>query len=415
MARRRVAVTGLGLVTPVGADVETSWSNIVAGVSGVALINAFDTTAFSTRFSASVKDFDASAYFSTKEARKMDTFVHFGVAAGMQAIKDAGLEGVDGLDLERVGVSIGSGIGGLPNIETQHKALMDGGPRKVSPFFVPSTIINMISGNLSIKYGFKGPNLCTVTACTTGTHNIGDAARFIEYGDADIMVAGGAEMATCPLGLAGFGAARALSTRNDNPAAASRPWDKDRDGFVLGDGAGVMVLEEYEHARARGATIYCEVAGYGMSGDAHHMTLPAPNGEGAARCMRAAMKNAGIAPADVGYINAHGTSTPAGDVAETDAIKTALESHSQSVLVSSTKSMTGHLLGAAGGIEAVFSVLALRDQVAPPTINLDNPGEGCDLDFVANTARKAKLSVSMSNSFGFGGTNGTVIFAKDGV
>ncbi|MFK7996117.1 MAG: beta-ketoacyl-ACP synthase II [Granulosicoccus sp.] len=415
MTRRRVAVTGLGLVTPVGPNVETSWSNIVAGVSGVSLIQTFDTAAFSTRFSASVSEFDASEYFSTKEARKMDTFIHFGVAAGMQAIKDAGLERVEGLDLERVGVSIGSGIGGLPNIENQHKSLLEGGPRKVSPFFVPSTIINMISGNLSIKYGYKGPNLCTVTACTTGTHNIGDAARFIEYGDADVMVAGGAEMATCPLGLAGFGAARALSTRNDDPAAASRPWDKDRDGFVLGDGAGVMVLEEYEHARARGATIYCEVAGYGMSGDAHHMTLPAPNGEGAARCMRAAMKNARIDPSDIDYINAHGTSTPAGDVAETDAIKTAIGSHSQSVLVSSTKSMTGHLLGAAGGIEAVFSVLALRDQVAPPTINLDNPGDGCDLDYVANSARKAPLKVSMSNSFGFGGTNGTLIFAKDGV
>ncbi len=415
MARRRVVVTGLGLVTPVGADVDTSWSNIVAGVSGVALINSFDTTAYSTRFSASVKDFDPNTYFSTKEARKMDTFVHFGVAAGMQAIQDAGLESAEGLDLERVGVSIGSGIGGLPNIEDQHKSLMEGGPRKVSPFFVPSTIINMISGNLSIKYGYQGPNVCTVTACTTGTHNIGDAARFIEYGDADIMVAGGAEMATCPLGLAGFGAARALSKRNDDPTAASRPWDKDRDGFVLGDGAGVMVLEEYEHAKARGATIYCEIVGYGMSGDAHHMTLPAPNGDGAARCMRAAMKNAGLVSSDIDYINAHGTSTPAGDVAETDAIKSAIESHSQSVLVSSTKSMTGHLLGAAGGIEAVFSVLALRDQVAPPTINLDNPGEGCDLDYVAHTARQAKLSITMSNSFGFGGTNGTLIFAKDGV
>lgn len=415
MTRRRVAVTGLGLVTPVGLDVEASWTNIVAGVSGAALIESFDTSAFSTRFSASVKDFDSSVYFSSKEARKMDTFVHFGVAAGMQAIQHAGLESADGLDVERVGVSIGSGIGGLPNIENQHKALLDGGPRKVSPFFVPSTIINMISGNLSIKYGYKGPNLCTVTACTTGTHNIGDAARFIEYGDADIMIAGGAEMATCPLGLAGFGAARALSTRNDDPASASRPWDRDRDGFVLGDGAGVMVLEEVEHAKARGATIYAEVVGYGMSGDAHHMTLPAANGEGAARCMRAAMKNAGIDGADVDYINAHGTSTPAGDVAETDAIKTAIGTHSQSVLVSSTKSMTGHLLGAAGGIEAVFAVLALRDQIAPPTINLDNPGEGCDLDFVAHTARKAPLKVSMSNSFGFGGTNGTVIFAKDGV
>jgi len=397
--------------------VEDSWQNIVAGVSGTADIDIFDASGFSTRFSASVKNFDSSAYFSTKEARKMDTFIHYGIAAGTQAIHDAGLVAAaeQGLDLERVGVSIGSGIGGLPNIESQHKALLDGGPRKVSPFFVPSTIINMISGNLSIKFGFKGPNVCTVTACTTGTHNIGDAARFIEYGDADVMIAGGAEMATCPLGLAGFGAARALSTRNDDPTAASRPWDKDRDGFVLGDGAGVMVLEELEHAKARGATIYCEVVGYGMSGDAHHMTLPAANGEGAARCMRAALKNARLAADDIDYINAHGTSTPAGDVAETDAIKTALGSHSQSVLVSSTKSMTGHLLGAAGGIEAVFSVLALRDGIAPPTINLDNPGDGCDLDYVANTSRKAAMKVAMSNSFGFGGTNGTLIFATDGV
>jgi len=413
LTRRRVVVTGLGLVTPVGLDVEASWGNIVAGVSGAAAIDFFDTQAFSTQFSASVKGFDSNVYFSAKEARKMDVFVHYGVAAGIQAIRDAGLETTDSVDLERVGVSIGSGIGGLPNIEVQHKALLDGSPRKVSPFFVPSTIINMISGNLSIKYGFKGPNVCTVTACTTGTHNIGDASRFIEYGDADIMIAGGAEMATCPLGLAGFGAARALSTRNDNPAAASRPWDKDRDGFVLGDGAGVMVLEEYEHAKARGASIYCEVAGYGMSGDAHHMTLPSKNGEGAARCMRSAMHNAGLQGSDIDYINAHGTSTSAGDVAETDAIKSALGAHSQSVLVSSTKSMTGHLLGAAGGIEAVFSVLAIRDQVAPPTINLDNPGEGCDLDYVAHSARKADINVAMTNSFGFGGTNGTLIFSKD--
>ncbi len=417
MTRRRVAITGLGLVTPVGGNVDDSWKNILAGVSGVTSIDSFDTAKFGTKFSASVKNFDVSEYFTTKEARKMDTFIHFGIAAGMQAIRDAGLEAAaeNGMDLERVGVSIGSGIGGLPNIEAQHKALLDGGPRKVSPFFVPSTIINMISGNLSIKYGYKGPNVCTVTACTTGTHNIGDAARFIEYGDADVMIAGGAEMATCPLGLAGFGAARALSTRNDDPTAASRPWDKDRDGFVLGDGAGVMVLEEMEHAKARGAKIYGEVVGYGMSGDASHMTLPSENGEGAARCMRAALKNARLDASDVDYINAHGTSTPAGDVAETDAIKTAMGSHSQSVLVSSTKSMTGHLLGAAGGIEAVFSVLALRDGVAPPTINLDNPGDGCDLDYVANKSRKADLKVTMSNSFGFGGTNGTLIFAKDGV
>ena len=415
MTRRRVAVTGLGLITPVGSDVDSSWQNILAGQSGAATIDFFDASAFSTKFSASVKAFSSEAYFSKKEARKMDTFVHYGVAAGIQAINDAGLDSADGLDLERVGVSIGSGIGGLPNIENQHSALLDGGPRKVSPFFVPSTIINMISGNLSIKYGYKGPNVCTVTACTTGTHNIGDAARFIEYGDADIMIAGGAEMATCPLGLAGFGAARALSTRNDDPAAASRPWDKDRDGFVLGDGAGVMVLEEYEHARARGATIYCEVAGYGMSGDAYHMTMPSESGEGAARCMRLALKNAGLEPNDVDYVNAHGTSTPAGDIAETDAVKSTFGSHSESLLVSSTKSMTGHLLGAAGGIEAVFSVLAIRDQVAPPTINLDNPDDGCDLDYVANVKRPAKLNVAMSNSFGFGGTNGTLVFSRDGV
>jgi 3-oxoacyl-[acyl-carrier-protein] synthase II len=395
----------------VGNTVADSWRNIVAGVSGAATIDSFDTDGFATRFSASVKDFDPSHYFTGKEARKMDVFVHYGVAAGMQAITDAGLDTADGLDSTRVGVAIGSGIGGLPNIEVQHKALLDGGPRKVSPFFVPSTIINMISGNLSIKFGYKGPNICMVTACTTGTHNIGDASRIIEYGDADVMIAGGAEMATCPLGLAGFGASRALSKRNDDPAAASRPWDADRDGFVLGDGAGVMVLEELEHARARGATIYCELMGYGMSGDAHHMTLPSENGEGAARCMALALRNAGLETGDVDYINAHGTSTPAGDRAETDAIKSLFGAHAASVLVSSTKSMTGHLLGAAGGIEAVFCVLSLRDQVVPPTINLDKPGDGCDLDYVPATARQAKLQVAMSNSFGFGGTNGTVIFA----
>jgi len=383
VSHRRVVVTGLGLVSPVGNTVEASWDNIKAGVSGVRLIEDFDATSFATQFSASVRNFNYEDYFTKKEARKMDTFVHFGVAAGAQAIEDAGLNNADGLDLERVGIAIGSGIGGLPNIEVQHQALLNGGARKVSPFFVPSTIINMISGNLSIKYGYKGPNICVVTACTTGTHNIGDAARMIEYGDADVMVAGGAEMATCPLGLAGFGASRALSTRNDDPAAASRPWDKDRDGFVLGDGAGIMVLEEYEHAKARGANMYGEVLGYGMSGDAYHMTLPSEGGEGAARCMSAALKNA---------------------------VKTVFGKHSDSLLVSSTKSMTGHLLGGAGGVEAVFSVLALRDQIAPPTINLDNPGEGCDLDYVPHTSRSAKLSVSMSNSFGFGGTNGTLVF-----
>ncbi len=410
MSRRRVVITGLGLVTPVGNTVSASWENIKAGVSGAATIDMFDASVYATNFSASVKDFNYEDYFTKKEARKMDVFVHFGVAAGAQAIKDAGLEEADGLDLERVGVAIGSGIGGLPNIEKQHSALLDGGARKVSPFFVPSTIINMISGNLSIMYGYKGPNVCVVTACTTGTHNIGDAARMIEYGDADIMIAGGAEMATCPLGLSGFGAARALSTRNDDPQAASRPWDRDRDGFVLGDGAGVMVLEEYEHAKARGAKIYGEVLGYGMSGDAYHMTMPSENGEGAARCMKAALKNADLSANDVDYVNAHGTSTPAGDVAETQAIKSVFGSHADTLLVSSTKSMTGHLLGAAGGIEAVFSVLALEDQIAPPTINLDNPGDGCDLDYVAHKSRSAKLSVTMSNSFGFGGTNGTLIF-----
>ncbi len=410
MSHRRVVVTGLGLVSPVGNTVEESWDNIKAGVSGARLIEEFDASSFATQFSASVRNFNHEDYFSKKEARKMDTFVHYGVAASAQAIEDAGLSNADGLDLERVGVAIGSGIGGLPNIEVQHQALLNGGARKVSPFFVPSTIINMISGNLSIKYGYKGPNICVVTACTTGTHNIGDAARMIEYGDADVMVAGGAEMATCPLGLAGFGASRALSTRNDDPAAASRPWDKDRDGFVLGDGAGIMVLEEYEHAKARGAKIYGEVLGYGMSGDAYHMTLPSEGGEGAARCMRAALKNAKLDATDVDYLNAHGTSTPAGDLAETLAVKTVFGAHSDSLLVSSTKSMTGHLLGGAGGVEAVFSVLALRDQIAPPTINLDNPGEGCDLDYVPHTSRSAKLSVSMSNSFGFGGTNGTLVF-----
>lgn len=410
MSHRRVVVTGLGLVSPVGNTVEESWDNIKAGVSGVRVIEEFDASSFATQFSASVRNFNYEDYFTKKEARKMDIFVHYGLAAGAQAIEDAGLENADGLDLERVGVAIGSGIGGLPNIEVQHQALLNGGARKVSPFFVPSTIINMISGNLSIKYGYKGPNVCVVTACTTGTHNIGDAARMIEYGDADVMVAGGAEMATCPLGLAGFGASRALSTRNDDPAAASRPWDKDRDGFVLGDGAGVMVLEEYEHAKARGANIYGEVLGYGMSGDAHHMTMPSEGGEGAARCMKAALKNAKLDATDVDYLNAHGTSTLAGDLAETLAVKTVFGKHTESLLVSSTKSMTGHLLGGAGGVEAVFSILSLRDQIAPPTINLDNPGEGCDLDYVPHTSRAAKLSIAMSNSFGFGGTNGTLVF-----
>ena len=410
MTKRKVAVTGLGLVTPVGADVDESWTSIVAGVSGARAIDSFDTGAYATRFSASVRGFDPAAWFPSKEVKKMDLFVQYGIAASAQAVRHAGLEEADGLDRERVGVSIGSGIGGLPNIEAQHKVLLESGPRRVSPFFVPSTIINMIAGNVSIRYGYKGPNLCTVTACTTGTHNIGDAARLIEYGDADVMIAGGAEMATCPLGLAGFGAARALSTRNDDPAAASRPWDADRDGFVLGDGAGVMVLEEMEHAKARGATILAECVGYGMSGDAYHMTLP--SGEGAARCMVNALANAGLAPSDVDYVNAHGTSTQIGDRAETDAIKSVFGGAADAVSISSTKSMTGHLLGAAGGVEAVFSVLAIRDGVVPPTINLETPGEGCDLDYTAGAARRRDVGVAISNSFGFGGTNGTLVFAR---
>jgi len=411
VSKRRVVVTGLGLISPVGNTVESSWSSILAGKSGAATIADFDVSGFATTFSASVKNFDPLDYFDRKEARRMDTFVLYGVAAAIQAIKEAGLE-KNPVDAERIGVSIGSGIGGLPNIERQHSALLNGGPRKVSAFFVPSTIINMISGNLSILYGFKGPNIATTTACTTGTHCIGDAARIIEYGDADVMVAGGAEMATCGLGLAGFGAARALSTRNDDPEAASRPWDKDRDGFVLGDGAGILVLEEMEYAKARGAKIYCELVGYGMSGDAYHMTLPAKDGSGAARCMANALNNAQLNPEDVDYINAHGTSTPAGDAAETQAVKSLFGQHAKSVVISSTKSMTGHLLGAAGGVEAVFSVLAMRDNVAPPTINLDNASDDCDLDYAALQAKETPISVSLSNSFGFGGTNGTVIFKK---
>ena len=409
MSKRRVVVTGLGLLTPVGNTVEESWKNIIAGKSGIAPITAFDASAFSARISGSVKNFDASLYIKPKDQKKMDTFIHYGLAAGIQALDDSGIEVTDE-NAERIGVAIGSGIGGLPTIEKNRDACVAGGPRKISPFFVPSSIVNMVSGNLSIMRGLKGPNIAIVSACTTGAHNIGDAARMISYGDADVMVAGGAEMATCPLGIGGFAAARALSTRNDDPEAASRPWDRDRDGFVLGDGAGVVVLEEYEMAKKRGANIYCELVGYGMSGDAFHMTSPIVSGEGAARCMNNAMNDAGLNAEDVGYINAHGTSTPAGDLAETMAVKRAMGDHAYKLVVSSTKSMTGHLLGAAGGIEAIFSILALRDQVIPPTINLDNQDPECDLDFVANTARDLKLDVSMSNSFGFGGTNGTVIF-----
>ncbi len=411
MLNRRIVITGLGMLSPVGNTVEESWKNIVAGVSGVAPITAFDASEFPVRISASVKDFDPTDYIPKKDIKKMDPFIHFGIAAGIQALEDSGLE-VTEENAERIGVAIGSGIGGLPGIERNRDLFVAGGARKISPFFVPSSIINMVSGNLSIMKGLKGPNISIVSACTTGAHNIGDAARMIAYGDADVMIAGGAEMATCPLGVGGFAAARALSTRNDEPEKASRPWDVDRDGFVLGDGAGVVVLEDYEHAKARGAKIYCELAGYGMSSDAHHMTQPSPSGEGPARCMLNALKDAGINKEQVGYINAHGTSTPAGDKAETEAVKRAMGDHAYKLVVSSTKSMTGHLLGAAGGIEAIFSILALRDQVIPPTINLENQDPECDLDYCANEARDAKLDVTLSNSFGFGGTNGTLLFKK---
>jgi len=411
LSHRRVVVTGLGIVSPVGNNLKQAWDNIIAGNSGVIAIDKFDTADFSAKIAATVKDFDATPVIPAKELKKMDTFIHYGLCAADEALKDSGLEITED-NAERVGVAIGSGIGGLPMIEVNNEKLNSGGPRKISPFFVPGSIINMISGNFSIRYGAKGPNIAIVTACSTGTHSIGESARIIAYGDADVMFAGGAEMASSPLGIAGFAAARALSTRNDDPAAASRPWDKDRDGFVLGDGAGVLVLEEYEHAKARGATIYCEVAGFGYNSDAYHMTMPVQDGSGAGKCMKLAMNDAGINAEDIDYVNAHGTSTPAGDVAETNAVKNALGNHATSVAVSSTKSMTGHLLGAAGGIEAVFSVMAIKDQVAPPTINLENPGEGCDLDYVPNTARQMKIDYALSNSFGFGGTNGTLIFKK---
>ena len=411
MSKRRVVITGLGAVTPVGLSVKESWENILAGKSGIAPLTIFDASAFSVRFGGSIKDFDVTTVMSRKDAKKMDTFIHYGIAAGKEAIEDSGIEVTDE-NAERIGIAIGSGIGGLSGIEAGYDAYLKGGPRKISPFFVPSNIINMISGNLSIMYGMKGPNFAIVTACSTGTHSIGTAGRMIQYGDADVMIAGGAEMATSKTGLGGFASARALSTRNDDPEAASRPWDVDRDGFVLGDGAGVVVLEEYEHAVKRGAKIYAELIGSGMSSDAYHMTSPSIGGEGAARCMKNAMADAGISGDSIDYINAHGTSTPAGDVAETQAVKLALGSAADNVAVSSTKSMIGHLLGAAGGVEAVFSVLAIRDQVAPPTINLDNPDPNCDLDYVPHTARHMPIEIAMSNSFGFGGTNGTVIFKK---
>jgi len=409
--KRRVVITGMGMVGPVGLTVDESWKNILAGNSGIRPLEHFDVSAFPTRFGGSVWGFDAANYIAPKEAKKMDPFIHYGLAAGKEAFEDSGIE-VTEENAPRIGVAIGSGIGGLYGIEKGHDAFLKGGPRKISPFFVPSNIINMISGNLSIMYGLQGPNLAVVTACSTGTHSIGESARIIEYGDADVMVAGGAEMATSTTGLGGFCAARALSTRNDDPATASRPWDKDRDGFVLSDGAGVVVLEEYEHARARGASIYAELIGYGMSGDAYHMTAPSKGGEGASRCMDNAMRNAGVNVTDIDYINAHGTSTPAGDAAETQAVKRCFGAHANSIAVSSTKSMTGHLLGAAGGIEAIFTALALRDQVAPPTINYTTPDPDCDLDYVPNEARNIMIDVAMSNSFGFGGTNSTLVMRK---
>lgn len=411
MIGRRVVVTGMGMVSPVGHTVAETWDNILAGKSGAALIDTFDVSAYNTQFSASVRDFDITQYLTAKDARKMDVFVQYGMAAGIQAMQDSGLE-VTEENAPRIGCSIGSGIGGIGQIEKNAEILRESGPRRISPFFVPGSIINMISGNLSVKYNLQGPNLAMVTACTSGTHNIGLGARLIALGDVDAMLVGGAEMATTPVGLGGFSAARALSTRNDDPAAASRPWDRDRDGFLMGDGAGVLMIEEYESAKARGANIYAEITGFGMSGDAYHMTLPPEDGRGAAASMHNAIKDAGVAVENINYINAHGTSTNAGDVAESRAVESVLGSAAEHVAVSSTKSMIGHLLGAAGAVEAIFSVLALRDQVAPPTINLDNVDEGCNLNYVPHTAQERAIHSVLSNSFGFGGTNGSLIFSK---
>ncbi|MDO9234490.1 MAG: beta-ketoacyl-ACP synthase II [Aquabacterium sp.] len=413
MTRRRVVVTGLGLVTPLGNNVQDSWSNLLAGQSGIQTITKFDASAFTCQIAGEVKGFNIEDYIPAKEARHMDTFIHYGLAASMQAVRDAGLPTGDALTpelAERIGVMVGSGIGGLPMIEDTHKDYVERGPRRISPFFVPASIINMISGHVSIQYGFKGPNIGVVTACTTGLHAIGLAARMIEYGDADVMVAGGAESTISPLGLGGFASARALSTRNEDPKTASRPWDKDRDGFVLGEGAGVLVLEEYESAKARGAKIYAELAGFGMSGDAYHMT--APDADGPRRAMLGALRNAGLNTDQVQYLNAHGTSTPLGDVNETKAIKAAFGDHAKGLVVNSTKSMTGHLLGGAGGIESVFTVLALHKQVSPPTINIFNQDPECDLDYCANTAREMKIDAAMKNNFGFGGTNGSLVFKR---
>lgn len=412
MSTRRVVITGLGAVTPLANNVPDTWDGIINGRSGIGPIDSFDISSFATTFGGVIRNFNIGDYIPEKDAKRMDGFMHYGIAAGCQAFEDAGIE-VTEENAERIGVAIGAGIGGITGIEECYATYVAGGARKISPFFVPGNITNMISGNLSIKYGLKGPNFAIVTACTTGTHNIGDAARLIKYGDADVMVAGGAERCTTsPTAMGGFASAKALSRRNDDPQRASRPWDRDRDGFVLSDGAGVVVLEELEHAKARGAKIYAEVVGYGMSGDAYHITSPSMGGEGAARCMRNALRDAKLNAADVDYINAHGTSTPAGDVGETHAMKTALGDHAYKVAVSSTKSMLGHLLGAAGGIEAVLSALALHYQIAPPTINLENPDPECDLDYVPNIARDMKIEVAISNSFGFGGTNGTLVFKR---
>lgn len=411
MTKRRVVVTGMGMVTPLGLDAPTTWSALLDGHSGAGPIEHFDTTQFATKFACLVKDFDITQYLSAKDAKKMDIFIQYGMVAGMEAVKDSGIEITDA-NRHRIGVMVSSGIGGLLGIEQNHSKLLANGPRRVSPFFVPASITNMLSGQLSMHYGITGPSLSIVTACTTGVHNIGQAARMIVYGDADVVVAGGAEKASTELGMAGFNAARALSTRNDDPAAASRPWDRDRDGFVLGDGAGVVVLEEYEHAKRRGARIYAELCGFGMSSDAFHMTLPPEDGRGAAAAMHNALQDAGVNPQQVGYINAHGTSTGAGDIAETRAIKRVFKDDAYQVPVSSTKSMTGHLLGAAGAVEAIFSIQALYQQKIPPTINLDNPSEECDLDYVPHTARDLALDMTLCNSFGFGGTNGSLLFAK---
>ena len=409
MAKRRVVITGLGIISPVGIGVAQAWQSIVNGKSGIGRITHFDPSPFACQIAGEVKGFDVAQYLPAKDARRMDRFIHFGLVAGMEAFKDSGIE-VTEQNAERIGVNIGSGIGGLPMIEDTHNDFLAGGPRKISPFFIPGTIINMISGNLSIMYGLKGPNLAMVSACTTGTHCIGESARIIEYGDADVMVAGGSEATICSLAIGGFSSAKALSTRNDDPATASRPWDKDRDGFIMGEGAGVLVLEEYEHAKARGAKIYAELSGYGMSGDAYHMT--APSTDGPKRSMLNALKNAGLNPDQVSYVNAHGTSTPLGDKNETEAIKLAFGDHAHNMVLSSTKSMTGHLLGGAGGIESLFCALAIHHQIVPPTINIFEQDPDCDLDYCANTARKMKIDVTVNNNFGFGGTNGTLVFRK---